>query len=347
MHRFRERPLAALLALAGTMVMPAQDRPVADPVQQQAMALVDRFHAVMPRNPAELGQAKVRDAIAKAAVPVLREIRAFAAAHPRSPFEGRVLEFVVYGVVLGDDEVVGPLRERSRRGDASSRFLLECGALIVAADGKQRAAAVEALALTLRERTQPAATEATVCGSACLTMAADLSEAEARTLANSAVDATVAKRFAAVAEAAAKDPRRRIGQPFEVAGRVLSGEPFSTTALRGKVVLVDFWATWCGPCVKALPEIVAAKQRHGPGGLVVVGVSCDREVAALRKFLAEHPEVDWPQLFEPGLVGFHPLAVSAGLTAIPRLFLIDKKGVLRSVDAHAQLDEMIVRLLAE
>ena len=85
-----------------------------------------------------------------------------------------------------------------------------------------------------------------------------------------------------------------------------------------------------------------------PDTLVVMGgPNIYDEPDRQKMFLAERPELDWPQLFEPGQAGWHPLATSLGVTAIPRLFLIDKKGVLRSVDAHGKLDELLVRLLAE
>ena len=127
----------------------------------------------------------------------------------------------------------------------------------------------------------------------------------------------------------------------------LDGQRVSLDTYKGKVVLLDFWATWCGPCVRAMPDVVAVKQKFGARGLAVVGVSSDRDETALRTFLAAHPEVDWPQLFQPGLQGFHPLADAAGVTAIPRLFLIDRKGTLRAVDAGKGLAEEVARLLAE
>jgi thiol-disulfide isomerase/thioredoxin len=347
MRRARERAvLATLVAAFGLGAQEPGPAPV-DPGQKQAQELVDRFHSVMPKAPEALRQEAVRRERAPKALPLLREIRAFAAANPKSPFAGRTLEFTLYALVFGDEALTTSLREQSQAGDASARLLLDCSAVIVAADGKQRAAAIDAVAASLRERERPAPADAALCASYCLSIAGELSEAEAKTLASSTVDAAASKRFTAVAEAAAKDARRLLGQPFELAGRTLAGTKFTTTSLRGKVVLVDFWATWCGPCVRALPSIVEARRKFGARGLEVVGVSSDREESALTRFLAEHAEVDWPQLFEPGTKGFHPLAQGLGITAIPRLFLIDKKGVLRSVDAHEQLEELIERLLAE
>lgn len=336
-----------LAAFGAAAVAQTDERPPVDPVQAGAQALIDRFLAVMPRNPAELRQSAVRESVAKAALSTMREIREFAAAHPRGPFAGRVLEFTFYGLVLGDAELTAAMRERGAAGDASARLLVEGAAVITAADAEARASALAAVAALLHDRERAPSDEAVASATYCLSIAADLSETEAKALAGSAVDATVGKRFTAVAEAAAKDPRRLLDKPYELSGRLLSGEAFSTASLRGKVVLVDFWATWCGPCVRALPDVVGLRKQFGARGLAIVGVSSDRDEAALRTFLAAHAEVDWPQLFEPGLQGFHPLAEAAGVTAIPRLFLIDRKGMLRAVDAGKGLAEQIARLLAE
>ena len=339
----------ALSACVAAVSTQTSERPPVDPVQATAQALIDRFLAAMPRDPAALRQPAVRQAVAPAAVPAMRAIREFDAAHPRGPFAGRVLEFTIYGLVLGDAELVATMRERRAAGDASARLFGECAAVITAADAEARARALAAVAAMLHERDRARAPsdEAVASATYCLSIAGDLGEIEAKALASSAVDATVGKRFTAIAEAAAKDPRRLLDQPFELAGKLLSGEPFSTRSLRGKVVLIDFWATWCGPCVRAMPDVVAVKQKFGARGLAVVGVSSDRDETALRTFLAAHPEVDWPQLFQPGLQGFHPLADAAGVTAIPRLFLIDRKGTLRAVDAGKGLAEEVARLLAE
>jgi thiol-disulfide isomerase/thioredoxin len=309
--------------------------------------LIDRFHRVMPRDPVALRDAAVRRDVAKEAVPVLRAIRTFLAENPTASLAPRGLEFTIYALVLGDETARVPLQKLAAAGDASARLLLDCSDVIAAADAKQRAHAVGAVAAGLGDGKQAATSEAVQCATMCLVTAAALSEAEAQQLAKSTPVEAVAKRFQSAAAAAVKDPRRLLDQPFELKGKLLSGEAFSTKSLLGKVVLVDFWATWCGPCVRALPEIVKCRQQYGPRGLEVVGISCDRDEAELRKFLGEHPELAWPQLFEPGQKGFHPLAEAMGVTAIPRLFLVDKKGVLRSVDAHDKLDELIVRLLAE
>jgi thiol-disulfide isomerase/thioredoxin len=340
--------LVALVTLAGGAALLAQEKPKnAEPAPPPRSAqLIDAFHKVMPANPAELRQPEVRRRIVAEALPVLRSIRAYASEDSEA-FGSRSLEFTVWSLVLGDASVRGELKQKGDAGDASARLLLDCSAVIEAADQKQRSAALEAVATGLRERERPASSDAASSAATCLVMAADLSADEAKALAKSTSVPALAARFTEAAELAAKDPRRLVGKPIEISGKLANGTAFSTKALLGKVVLVDFWATWCGPCVRGLPELVDAKQKHGAAGLEIVGISSDRELAALQKFLGERPEIDWLQLFEPGVPGFHPLADGFGITSIPRLFLIDKQGVLRSADARDKLDEQIGRLLAQ
>lgn len=82
-------------------------------------------------------------------------------------------------------------------------------------------------------------------------------------------------------------------------------------------------------------------------GLEIVGVSCDRDVDDLKGFLSQNADMPWPQLFEPGKPGWHPLAEEFGIDGIPTMFLIDKKGVVRSVTARENYKELIPKLLAE
>jgi thiol-disulfide isomerase/thioredoxin len=125
------------------------------------------------------------------------------------------------------------------------------------------------------------------------------------------------------------------------------GSMLNTADLKGKVILVDFWATWCGPCLAELPRVKKAYADFHDKGLEVVGVSCDESGDKLKKFLEANKDMPWPQLFDEKTAGWHPLATEYGINAIPTMFLIDKKGVLRSVTARENFEEMIPRLLAE
>jgi len=139
----------------------------------------------------------------------------------------------------------------------------------------------------------------------------------------------------------------QVGKPFVLAGPRADGRPFSTEQWKGKVVLVDFWATWCGPCRGELPRVKKAYADFHSRGLEVVGVSCDQNGSQLAEFLAQDPDMPWPQLFDAAHPGWNALATANHVNAIPTMFLIDKKGVLRAVDARKDFEQVIPKLLDE
>jgi thiol-disulfide isomerase/thioredoxin len=136
-------------------------------------------------------------------------------------------------------------------------------------------------------------------------------------------------------------------KPLVIAGVALSNPNFTTADWKGKVILVDFWATWCSPCKEELPRVKKMYSDYHAKGLEVLGVSCDNSGDDLKKFLAADPDMPWPQLFDEKTAGWHPLATSYGITGIPTMFLIDRQGILRTVDARSQMEDLIPKLLAE
>jgi len=108
----------------------------------------------------------------------------------------------------------------------------------------------------------------------------------------------------------------------------MEGAPISAASLKGKVVVVDFWATWCPPCVKEIPGYVALQKQYGSDGLVIVGVSLDRGKDAekkVRDFAAKY-QINYPLALGDGDIVEVFGSVAGPIQAIPTTFLIDRSG---------------------
>jgi thiol-disulfide isomerase/thioredoxin len=127
-----------------------------------------------------------------------------------------------------------------------------------------------------------------------------------------------------------------------------SGRPVSLASLRGKVVLLDFWASWCKPCREELPVLDALQKKYGANGLVIIGVNVDKDEASARKFLQDNKL----QLsFALANDAKHKVAGSYEPPTMPSSYLIDRSGKVRFVhegfrasDA-AKMDAEIQQLL--
>jgi thiol-disulfide isomerase/thioredoxin len=137
--------------------------------------------------------------------------------------------------------------------------------------------------------------------------------------------------------------RARMAPPFVVT--TLDGTRISVDDLQGKVVLLDFWATWCGPCREALPRIQGIVKRFEGQPLVVLSVSLDTDDGKWREFVSKNG-MSWPQCRDGGFEG--AVAKLFGVKAIPHTFTIDADGVLQ--DEHvgdAAIEGKIKKLLAQ
>jgi len=136
--------------------------------------------------------------------------------------------------------------------------------------------------------------------------------------------------------------RARMAPPFSLV--TLDGQHVSLDGLAGKVVLIDFWATWCGPCREALPHIQKIAKKFEGQPLVVLSISLDKDDAKWRDFVSKNG-MTWLQYRDGYFTG--PIATRFGVTAIPSTFTIDADGVLE--DQHvgdASIEGKIRKLVA-
>lgn len=141
------------------------------------------------------------------------------------------------------------------------------------------------------------------------------------------------------------------GNFMPLEGKVLTGGELDWASYRGKVVLVDFWATWCGPCVAELPNVKENYKKYHDKGFDVVGISLDQARDKLDKFI-EKEEIPWTQMYDEviqkGEGWNHPMAQFYGINAIPAAILLDKDGKVVSMAARGdELPKLLEKLLGK
>lgn len=134
-------------------------------------------------------------------------------------------------------------------------------------------------------------------------------------------------------------------KPLDLKFTAVDGRAVDVSNLQGKVVLIDFWATWCGPCVEELPTVLALYKELHAKGFEVIGVSLDSKKDELEAFLKDKG-VEWPQYFD-GKGPENELFLKYKLESIPTMWLLNKKGQVASTNAFEGLKEQVTKLLAE
>lgn len=156
-----------------------------------------------------------------------------------------------------------------------------------------------------------------------------------------------AKDASMMLSAMKKQAEMAVGKTFpDFHEKDLEGQPLSIGNYKGKVLLVDFWATWCGPCVGELPNVLAAYKKHHDEGFEVVGISLDKDREKLTSFMKEKG-MTWKQYFD-GQQWQTKLAQDYGINSIPATYLLDRKGKVIARDLRGDaLEEAVAKALAQ
>ena len=149
----------------------------------------------------------------------------------------------------------------------------------------------------------------------------------------------------ALEKEAAASSKFVVGKPFPpFSEKDINDKPLSLADFKGKIVLVDFWATWCGPCVRELPNVLAAYEKFHSKGFEIIGISLDKNKELLTAFTKEHG-MTWVQYFD-GLVWENKLVQQYDIHSIPATFLLDGDGIIIAKRLRGPaLDKKLTKLL--
>jgi thiol-disulfide isomerase/thioredoxin len=116
----------------------------------------------------------------------------------------------------------------------------------------------------------------------------------------------------------------------------LDGRKWALQDQKGKVILIDFWATWCGPCVASIPRMKKTFDRYRSNpDFLMVGVSLDDDAGKVQKFVGDN-KIGWLQLFEKGVGRNNRFARAFSINAIPSVWLIDRNNRVVAVDMASE-----------
>ena len=133
----------------------------------------------------------------------------------------------------------------------------------------------------------------------------------------------------------------------EIVGTDSDGKPLKLSDYRGKVVVLVFWASWCGPCMEQVPHEVALAKRLADKPFTILGVNLDRTLAAARAVI-EKEKIPWPNFCDGDPTKPGPIFTLYHIQSVPVIYVLDHKGIIRAKDVHgAALDKCAETLLGE
>jgi thiol-disulfide isomerase/thioredoxin len=344
---------------AGSAASPRNAKQIAAEIQKVGEEIAPLFSA-----PQDLLEPGKRQAAAPKAVPALRKmVRLLDEVHAMQPAgaaQGQEkTQLTAMLAAFGDKDAAERLKAMASSAVAGESAAGRSAQLFTAwllTDGNpaaQQKVVDDLAALASKHPSEP-----TVAGAAMMLVGTTKPEAkELRQKIAQVVTGTLKGNAAATAARQLEVMDRRLdaqaklraleGKPLTLEGSTPAGGRLSTADFKGKVVLIDFWASWCDPCKEELPRLKKAYAQYHAAGLEVVGVSCDNAGEELVAFLSKNKDMPWPQLFDAGQPGWHALAARHNVNSIPTMFLIDRKGIVRSAEARASYEKMIPELLKE
>ncbi len=182
-------------------------------------------------------------------------------------------------------------------------------------------------------------------GYQCLLILSDRSPPErTKALLTEVVNGNAPEQFKALARGRLKQMDIQ-GKPIEIAFKAVDGREVDLKKMRGKVVVLDFWGTWCMPCVMSMPHLKEVYDKYHDKGLELVGIDFDNDKDKLVSFLDQH-EIKWPQHFD-GKGQQNDFGVEFGIDRWPTVWVLDKQGKLRDMNGREDLEGKVEKLLAE
>ncbi len=133
-----------------------------------------------------------------------------------------------------------------------------------------------------------------------------------------------------------------VGDHPQINFKATDGTQVTSESLRGRLVIVDFWATWCGPCVKAVPHMLKLNQQYSARGVQIIGISRDSDRRALERFVS-NKRMTWPQFFDKNETA--KMSRAWGVSGIPSIFILSPQGEVLWIGHPARMDKPFAEAL--